>query len=149
MFTGLTILFFVGIGPCELMWAKTEKINTFFSIVYGSSVRLLWALAFCWIIFACHTQERFGILNKFLSHKIFIPLSRLNPSLLTTNFLIIRFRNATRNYPSSSTIFELAWFEWLPDLVLMYSMATISTLMVDIPFSRFIKKWIGIREKCK
>lgn len=145
----MTVAFFGLLAYCENLWSKVEKINFFSSIVYGSTVRLVWALAFCWIIFAAHTQQRFSLLNRFLSNKIFIPLSRLNLSLLMTNFIVIRFRNATRIYPSNNSFHEQLLYEWLPNLFLMYMLATISTLIVEIPFSRYVKRFIGIREKSK
>lgn len=42
--------------------------------VYG---RVFWAWSIVWIILACHCGESGGIIKDFLSHKLWMPLSRL------------------------------------------------------------------------
>lgn len=44
--------------------------------LYSATSRTIWALSLAWITFACITGNG-GVVNNFLSAKIWIPLSRL------------------------------------------------------------------------
>ncbi|XP_074599544.1 nose resistant to fluoxetine protein 6-like isoform X2 [Brevipalpus obovatus] len=146
LFNCLCFSFFISLSFCEVAWSRVNNINLPLSILYASLTRLVWTLAFSWIIFACHTQKSFSHLNRFLSHKIFMPLSRLNLCLLMTNLVVIRFRNSIRKHPSSENYLEKIWFEWIPDLLWMYLLALIGTLLIEIPFTRMAKRMLGVKE---
>lgn len=46
------------------------------NIIYGTLSRFAWSLALAWVIFACHNGLG-GLVNKLLSARFWIPLSRL------------------------------------------------------------------------
>ena len=51
-------------------------MNSFVRVFYGSFHRLAWSVAVGWLIFAC-VHGYGGPVNRFLSWKVFTPLSRL------------------------------------------------------------------------
>ncbi|XP_045603365.1 nose resistant to fluoxetine protein 6 [Procambarus clarkii] len=53
------------------------------SIIYAGFSRGAWCLALLWLVFACHTGNG-GLINSFLSHPSWQPLSRLTYTLYLT-----------------------------------------------------------------
>ncbi|KAK7474886.1 hypothetical protein BaRGS_00033888, partial [Batillaria attramentaria] len=51
-------------------WSRTSRV------VHETLQRPLWGLVVCWVVFAC-TTEHGGPINRFLSWRGFLPLSRL------------------------------------------------------------------------
>ena len=69
---------------------QVPVMNSFVRVFYGSFNRLAWSLAVGWLIFAC-VHGYGGPVNRFLSWKIFIPLSRLTyvVYLVHVNYLLV------------------------------------------------------------
>lgn len=66
-------------------------------IVYGlydTLSRLTWAIALCYLIFAC-VHGYGGPINWFLSHPLWQPLSRLSYSIYLVHFPVIMITTAT------------------------------------------------------
>ena len=55
---------------------EVPVMNSFVRVFYGSFHRLAWSVAVGWLIFAC-VHGYGGPVNRFLSWKVFTPLSRL------------------------------------------------------------------------
>ncbi|CAN7942203.1 unnamed protein product, partial [Ixodes hexagonus] len=69
---GLSCLF------TKVLWYRSRIPTTEFGKVsYAFFDRILWSVCVAWITFACSTG-RGGILNRFLSWRAFVPLSRLS-----------------------------------------------------------------------
>ena len=68
----------IQMGPYELLQPENaaKYCGTVDAIFYGSFHRLAWGIVIAWIIFAC-VNGYGGIVNSFLSWKVFIPLGRL------------------------------------------------------------------------
>ncbi|KAG0710143.1 Nose resistant to fluoxetine protein 6 [Chionoecetes opilio] len=56
-------------------------------VVYGGGHRLAWGAALAWLVFACHNGYG-GIVDDFLSHPIWQPISRLTYSIYLVAFPI-------------------------------------------------------------
>ena len=65
-------------GPITLFYPENEKLaqSAWYSLVYGGLHRYAWGIVISWIIFAC-VNGNGGIINEFLSWKLFMPLGRL------------------------------------------------------------------------
>lgn len=59
------------------------------NIIYGLFFRAMWALAVAWLIFACHNGLG-GLIDKILSWRVFIPLSRLTYGVYLWHNLVIQ-----------------------------------------------------------
>ena len=70
---GLAVLY----GLSDLLDPSTvPEINAATKVIYGTFHRLAWAIAVGWVIFACVSGYG-GPVDRFLSWKAFIPLSRI------------------------------------------------------------------------
>ncbi|XP_064458656.1 nose resistant to fluoxetine protein 6-like [Ornithodoros turicata] len=70
-----------------LPWNRGNLPNDTVNALYGGFHRLLWSLGLSWPMFACATGCG-GIVNKFLSWKLFIPIGRLTYSLYLTHYFL-------------------------------------------------------------
>ncbi|XP_042891509.1 nose resistant to fluoxetine protein 6-like [Penaeus japonicus] len=66
------------LGRGDSFFAKVLPV--WMAALYGGLGRGAWALALLWVVFACHTGYG-GLINEFLSHPSWQPLSRLTYSL--------------------------------------------------------------------
>ncbi|XP_053202755.1 O-acyltransferase like protein-like [Panonychus citri] len=157
--TFLSIGSFVFVHWLESSWSSSSSSsqsssspsslpNRFTLIAYGICIRLSWAASFGWIIYLIESENQFKWINRFLSQPFFRSLSKLNISLLLTNFLVIRLRNATHQFPVS-TMMIIDWliYHLAPNLILIYGLALLLTLTVEIPATRAAIKSTGIPEK--
>lgn len=62
-----------------LQQVDTKATPLVFGLYEGVS-RIVWAIALCYIIFACHHGYG-GVVNQFLSHPLWQPFSRLSYSI--------------------------------------------------------------------
>lgn len=62
--------------------------------LYDTLSRLTWAIALCYLIFAC-VHGYGGPINWFLSHPLWQPLSRLSYSIYLVHFPVIMITTAT------------------------------------------------------
>lgn len=67
--------------------------------LYDSLSRIAWAVALCYIIFAC-VHNYGGPVNWFLSHPLWQPLSRLCYSIYLVHFPIVMLFHATLKQPA-------------------------------------------------
>ncbi|KAK4325074.1 hypothetical protein Pmani_004230 [Petrolisthes manimaculis] len=78
---GWTIATLTGLLVVYGMWSyNTLKPNAHYDVMtqlaYGGLSRIAWAAALSWVVFACHYGYG-GLVNEFLSHPSWQPLSRL------------------------------------------------------------------------
>ncbi|XP_037083860.1 nose resistant to fluoxetine protein 6-like [Pollicipes pollicipes] len=69
---GISVVY--GMYGYQMPWDPTPSKAV--AVAYGGLHRLAWGLAVSWVIFACVTGYG-GVINTFLSHPGFVPLSRL------------------------------------------------------------------------
>ncbi|XP_025016667.1 uncharacterized protein LOC107362744 [Tetranychus urticae] len=109
------------------------------ALAYGTVSKTIWAIGWAWIILILKLGYASSVSN-FLSRPTFRILSRINLSVLCTNLLIIRLRSATARtltYPSYSDVF---WFHYIPMYFIIYSIAMLSTLLIEFPTVNLLKK---------
>lgn len=77
------------------------------SALYVAIHRTIWTSLVAWIVFACSTG-RAKLLASFLSHSIFVPLSRLSFSIYLVHLPVIMFRafnmRHTRDWTDSNIV---------------------------------------------
>ncbi|XP_075210582.1 O-acyltransferase like protein-like [Lycorma delicatula] len=82
---------------------ETHEYDPIYDTLYKSIHRHIWALASCWLIFACATGHG-GFLNKFLSWgSVFQPLGRLSYCIYLTHILILKLQMGAQRTPINFT----------------------------------------------
>lgn len=71
-----------------LFGLTNRNISVLTTAIYNACSRTLWGIGIAWIIIACYTNNG-GVINKLLSLKIWIPLSRLSYCAYLLNPFII------------------------------------------------------------
>lgn len=66
--------------------------------LYDALSRVAWSIAVCYIIFAC-VHNHGGFVNRFLSHPLWQPISRLSYSIYLMHLLVIMVTSATLKAP--------------------------------------------------
>ncbi|XP_066933867.1 nose resistant to fluoxetine protein 6-like isoform X1 [Clytia hemisphaerica] len=120
--------FAVVYGPFN---AVTKSWNEAENLIYGMSFRLVWAIAICWVIYACHNGYG-SIINDFLGWKVFIPLSRLTYGVYLIHFYVIDYYFATLNVNFHFTEVTLA-FAFIPIIVTSYFLSYIVAVCIEYP----------------
>ena len=107
----LTIITVIIIMFSIYPWNKGSKPDAITSIIYGSLHRTVWSTAMAWIIFVCINGSG-GVVNKILSFKPLIPLSRITFSVYLVHPIVhwmklgsIRERIAVNHYDGVSHTF--------------------------------------------
>lgn len=91
---GLTIVYIMWLDreiPGNKRWNKTERI------IYLTFKQPVWGLCICWVLWACHYGYG-GIINKFLSLRHFIPLSRLGYGVYLLHWIPMSYMVKTTRY---------------------------------------------------
>ncbi|XP_046631179.1 nose resistant to fluoxetine protein 6-like isoform X4 [Daphnia pulicaria] len=120
-------------------------INPFIVVSYGVLHHSAWAITIGWIIFAC-THGYGGIINRFLSWKLFLPFSRMSYAvyLIHVNLAIsygaqLRKPLYVSQLPTLTTSFGL--------LGLVFLFASVVTIMVEMPFLNLEKLLLPYNSK--
>jgi peptidoglycan/LPS O-acetylase OafA/YrhL len=115
-------------GGHTLQFTEYDKLANSF---YISLMRPAWAIAICWVIFACVTDHG-GPINQFLSLPIFQILSRLSYSIYLVHYSFIFMTNF---YTRSSLHFSdyNAFHKFWGDLAFSLAIAVVWTLVFESP----------------
>ena len=91
MFLVLSIAVNLGITFLTWPWLIGKSYHNWEAVLYGSTHRTIWALSWAYILFACSLGFG-GFVNRVLSWKAMVPLSRLSfQAYLYHSVLISRF----------------------------------------------------------
>ncbi|XP_060563326.1 nose resistant to fluoxetine protein 6-like [Ruditapes philippinarum] len=90
-----------------------------------------WAVAVCWIVFACSTGHG-GWVNEVLSWKAFVPLGRLTYSAYLIHPLVMIVFYMSRNTPTYFSIYEVIYL-FLGHLCLSYGIGFVVSLVFESP----------------
>ncbi|XP_069123541.1 nose resistant to fluoxetine protein 6-like [Argopecten irradians] len=101
------------------------------SALYNALHRSVWGMCVCWVIFACVTGNG-GLVNNFLSWKLFVPLGRLSYCIYLTHPLVIYYYLQVLRKPFYATNLEFTYI-FLGSLVLSILTAIVATLTFETP----------------
>ncbi|KZC08909.1 Nose resistant to fluoxetine protein 6 [Dufourea novaeangliae] len=96
---------------------------------YAVICPVVWALAICWFIFACHTNHG-GIINRFMSNHWLVIFSRISYAVYLTQFAVFFFNVGTTRY---STEFQLLRAIDPLEAAVVLAVSIIITLFFDLP----------------
>ncbi|XP_013775585.1 nose resistant to fluoxetine protein 6-like [Limulus polyphemus] len=112
-------------------------------ILYAATHRIVWTLGVAWVTMVCITGQG-GIINKILSWKCLIPLSRVTLEVYLLHPLLQWLYMASlhdRIYASHYSAFYI----YISHLVIVYVIAIVCCLAFDTPFYH-LEKFILIRK---
>ncbi|XP_031623576.1 nose resistant to fluoxetine protein 6-like [Contarinia nasturtii] len=117
-----------------------QQDNKFSPLIYGlydAFSRIVWSIALCYIIFAC-VHGSGSIVNRFLSHPLWQPLSRMSYSIYLLHFVVIGNVMGTQRTPPYFT--ETAAFNtFIVNYVMTIFVSIIGTLTFESPIIVFEK----------
>jgi len=116
-------------------WKVFKAHGTFFTdgenVMYAATHRVIWSCAVAWVIYACHYQYG-GFVDKLLSWKVFLPLSRLTYNTYLVHLMVMAFFVINRAVPSHyqdsflvSNVISMTFIS--------YAMAYVLSVLVEFP----------------
>ncbi|KAK9306331.1 hypothetical protein QLX08_003022 [Tetragonisca angustula] len=133
---------------CSILFGITNKNIPFsLSIIYSTLSRTGWSLGIAWLVVACCTNHG-GVVCKFLSWDIFVPLSRLTYCAYLVNPLVILGICASRNFPGYIDYYNVAAF-FLTASILSYIIAFLISVMTEVPFIKLLRLYNNRQKRMK
>ena len=128
------IAFVVVFGLAPYLNVEVASINLFTRISYGAFHRAAFALFVGWVIFTCCTlQYGADCVNRLLSFKVFVPLSRLcyGAYLINLNFIKVYTAQMRKAVYFSENQYVLTCIGFI---TLVFILSFIVSIMVEMPF---------------
>ncbi|XP_033321739.2 nose resistant to fluoxetine protein 6 [Megalopta genalis] len=117
---------------CGILFTGVQRdLPIYGSVIYTSLSRTFWGIGIAWLTFACVTNNG-GIVNKILSFKLFIPLSRLTFCAYLANPFIISSMNLNNKYPHYFDILSTGNMA-IGMIVITYICSTVLSLIAEAP----------------
>lgn len=113
-------------------WNAYEAPSTAVAVVYAAFSRTAWAVGIAWIVVACATGNG-GFINKVLSWKAFVPLSRLTFLVYLVHPLLILWHTAYLKKPFYTTQFFTGYL-FLGHFFSAYCLSFSLSLTFESPF---------------
>ncbi|KAL7035541.1 hypothetical protein ACKWTF_008432 [Chironomus riparius] len=139
----LTGILGVIIGQYPLQQTSYTENSIHADASYSAFRRISWCLSVSWIIIACH-QNRGGIVKKFLSLSIWLPISKLSYCIYLVHLPIQLVFLSSIRVPQYFTDFR-ALHNFLGDFGLAVIVAFVWALMFEYPTMRLIKFFLDKR----
>ncbi|XP_063906237.1 nose resistant to fluoxetine protein 6-like isoform X2 [Zophobas morio] len=121
-----------------------HQYNAFEAAVYASLHRVAWCISIGWIMIVCVTKNA-SLVNRFLSWKPFIPLSRLTYCAYLVNGFIEVYSFASLRQGTYMSIFEMGSVS-LSHTILTFSLAFLMCIFFESPIHGlekiFLKKGV-------
>ncbi|CAH1111035.1 unnamed protein product [Psylliodes chrysocephalus] len=114
-----------------IFYDPEHSVNIIENAMYASLHRVSWSLAIGWILLVCITDNA-GFINKFLSHKFFIPASRLTYCAYLANGLVEIYSAGIVRQPMYMSIFELSC-KTCGHIVLTFALAFVLCIFFESP----------------
>ncbi|KAK6637531.1 hypothetical protein RUM44_007953 [Polyplax serrata] len=105
--------------------------DPFESAFYAALHRVGWCIGIAWVIFACITHNA-GKLNKFLSLRLWVPISRLSYCAYLVNGLVELHTIGTLRHTRYLTNIEMAK-ETMSHIMLTYALALLFSILFEAP----------------
>ena len=99
--------------------------------IYQASCKLAWSLCLSFMIYSCVTGNG-GIINDFLSMKIWVPLSRLTYGAFLTHVIILVYFNSTQEHLVHLQDSVLIYY-FIANLVFSFVASFLFSLFFEIP----------------
>ncbi|XP_044738248.1 nose resistant to fluoxetine protein 6-like [Chrysoperla carnea] len=135
------LVFFWIVGPLLNLYILfalvNRKIDVVYSAFYSGFHRTLWGVGLAWLTVACITNHA-GIINKVLSWRGFIPLSRLSLCAYLLNPFIVTFYNLNNEKGAYLTYIPVVVLG-TADVLSSFFLAFFATVLIEYPTSRLIK----------
>lgn len=109
------------------------------SISYGTFARFAWSLAIAWVIFACQ-RGLGGLVNRILSARFWILLSRLNYCAYLVHFVVLLNLLASNEFVWTYSDVHMA-YRFVGVMSISYGVAFILSVCVEVP-ARQLEKLI-------
>ena len=101
------------------------------NVMYSATHRFVWACAVAWVIFACHNKYG-GYVDKFLSWKVWSPLSRLTYGGYLLHMMVLQYYTRVEEVPyhyQDSTAVQ----GYMSIVVTTYLLAFCLSVLVEYP----------------
>ena len=119
----------------NLFWAYGHPYNRYISAILYPLKRLIWSLNLSLIVWMCITGNG-GFVNRFLSAKLFIPLSRLTYCVYLTHAWIVWTFWASRRDLVDIGIYSIMSI-YITILIVSYIFGAVFSLLYESPFLMF------------
>ncbi|XP_063957538.1 nose resistant to fluoxetine protein 6-like [Lytechinus pictus] len=110
------------------------------NVLYGSIGKLAWTLAMSWVVFSCHHGYG-GVINRFLSWRLWIPLSRLTFCAYLLHPAIIYLFTGTVTTSYNVTVIDQS-FLFAGFVTISYSAASILSSLIEMPIGSLQKMFL-------
>lgn len=100
--------------------------------LYDALSRIIWSISLSYIIFAC-VHDPTGLVNRFLSHRFWLPASRLTYAVFCCHFALILLIMGTMKAPLHFSILNYTYIS-VAVLVSMILVGILATLAFEVPF---------------
>ncbi|CAB4021608.1 nose resistant to fluoxetine 6-like [Paramuricea clavata] len=118
-------------GPHKYIEKGADEWPLAGRVAYGMFERLLWGLVLAWVTYACHFGGG-GLVQKFLSAKFWIPLSRLTFNVYLIHIIVIMVMMFGAQGNIHYDFFNIAYY-YISAIVLSYVAAYILAVTVEFP----------------
>jgi len=129
-------------------WAYGEPFDRRVSAVLYPTTKIIWAISTASLIWMCVTGNG-GLINKFLSWKAFVPLSRLTYSVYLTHVWIVWYYwGSKRDLFDLNTISFLCLFTSV--ILTSYILGAIFSLLFESPFfvlQKYLRDYFIFKQK--
>lgn len=122
----ITFAIFVGIFPFH---TNHNVHSNFMNAFFIAGTQLGWSISISWIIVACHSGSG-GVVNSFLSLRLWKPLARIGLSIYLTHILAILAIFGTQKQPAYFNEF-LKTHLFLGDMGLSFGVAVLAFLTFE------------------
>ncbi|XP_054711039.1 O-acyltransferase like protein-like [Uloborus diversus] len=126
-------------------WSRGTSAHTAEGVIYAMLHRTAWAAGVAWVLFVCVTGHG-GILSRFLSWQLFVPLSRLCYCVYLLHFPVLWVRVSWRRTLLNFHHYDVVT-EFFGVLMITLGLSIIFHLFFEAPFLKLEQIWFPDRKK--
>ncbi|XP_028392822.1 nose resistant to fluoxetine protein 6-like [Dendronephthya gigantea] len=141
---GITLVY----APHDATLKDGRAWKTAENVIYGMFSKAAWGVALAWVVYACHYGFG-GLIQRFLSARFWIPLSRLTYSTYLVHPIVLTYiysSSKTTLYYDTTTV----TFYFITAVVLSYACAFILSVVTEFPcdnLENFAVKLFGRKKR--
>ncbi|CAK9812787.1 Nose resistant to fluoxetine protein 6 [Anthophora quadrimaculata] len=131
-----------------ILYATVNKyLPLSLSVLYVGLNRTIWTIGISWVVIACYTNHG-GVVNKFLSMKVWIPLGRLTYCAYLFNPFLIISISLYSAYPTVVDVLTTG-ASFLGIVVVSYVCAIVLSITTEVPFIRILRLLVNRERRRK